>query len=291
MAPDHVSETKTSHFNSLLSRALRFGRMLTIGPVSGKRVTIVSSGVARNARLADGASILRSDVGERALIGRNVVLSDSQIARDVQVGDGVALTNCDLEAEVHLAAGSSGRASSVGLLTSIGRNTKIDHADIGRFCAIAWDTTIGATAHPLHRLTVSAFPYVPEMGHFVTERTQHFERVSIGPDVWIGCHVVVLPGVTVGAGAILGAGAVVTGDVPPYALVAGVPSRIIGYRFGDDVIKALLKAAWWDWDRETITSNLDLFQQELTPEMVRRLLSIRPHHSPGPQPAGHQASS
>ena len=71
----------------------------------------------------------------------------------------------------------------------------------------------------------------------------------IGNDVWIGLNATILDGVTIGDGAIVAAGAVVTKDVPPYAVVAGVPAKIIKYRFTESQIDFLLKFRWWEKDR------------------------------------------
>ena len=74
----------------------------------------------------------------------------------------------------------------------------------------------------------------------------------IGNDVWIGRNAVIKDGVTVGDGAIIGTSAVVTKDVPPYAIVVGVPARIIRYRFSPEIIEALLELRWWDLPLEKI---------------------------------------
>ena len=74
------------------------------------------------------------------------------------------------------------------------------------------------------------------------------ESTIIGNDVWIGAKAIIRSGVTIGDGAVIGAGAVVTKDVPPYAIVAGVPAKIIRYRFDEELRKALLAAKWWDRD-------------------------------------------
>ena len=83
----------------------------------------------------------------------------------------------------------------------------------------------------------------------------------IGNDVWIGWNAILTPGVHIGDGAIIGAGAVVTHDVPPYAIVGGVPARIIGMRFSKDIIDKLLTIKWWYWSDEMIKANYEYFYQ------------------------------
>lgn len=75
---------------------------------------------------------------------------------------------------------------------------------------------------------------------------------KIGNDVWIGSNVLIKGGVTIGDGAVVGMGSIVTKDVPPYAVVAGNPAKIIKYRCNDEQIKALLRIKWWDWPIELI---------------------------------------
>jgi acetyltransferase-like isoleucine patch superfamily enzyme len=82
---------------------------------------------------------------------------------------------------------------------------------------------------------------------------------NIGNDVWIGDKVIVIGGITIGDGAVVGAGAVVTHDVPPYAIVAGVPAKVIKYRFDDEKIRKLLDLKWWDWSEEEIKQNREFF--------------------------------
>jgi serine acetyltransferase len=85
------------------------------------------------------------------------------------------------------------------------------------------------------------------------------QAVTIGHDVWIGARVLVLGGVNIGIGAVVAAGAVVTKDVPPYAIVAGVPARIIRYRFNEDQIRTLLETRWWDMSIAELKASKDLF--------------------------------
>ena len=83
--------------------------------------------------------------------------------------------------------------------------------------------------------------------------------VTIGNDVWVGANVIILPGVTIVDGAVLAAGAVVTKDVEPYAIVGGVPAKLIKYRFSREKREKLLRIKWWNLDEEKIEENIELF--------------------------------
>lgn len=123
---------------------------------------------------------------------------------------------------------------------------------IGRYCSIGKNCEIGAFDHPIDWLSSSPIQY-NIAGHFpdyvnIFEQ-QKFERPNstiIGNDVWIGSLVIIKRGLKIGDGAIIAGGAVVIGDVPPYAIVGGVPARILKYRFEQDIIKQLLELKWWD---------------------------------------------
>lgn len=127
---------------------------------------------------------------------------------------------------------------------------------VGKFCSIAEDVVILAGGE--HNLTsVSTSPYFDTLTQ--TKRINSKGNVQIGHDVWIGHGVIILSGVTVGNGAVIAAGAVISKDVPPYAIVAGVPAKVIKYRFDNKTIHALLKICWWDWNEQQLKDRANEF--------------------------------
>ncbi len=128
----------------------------------------------------------------------------------------------------------------------------IGNVDIGRYCSIAYGVNIGMFEHPVDWLSTSSRQYLS--GHVKGARSvpiRRFDanpRTTIGNDVWIGTGATLIDGITIGDGAIIAAGAVVTKDVPPYAIVGGVPAKIIKYRFNEEIIAKLLELKWWQYD-------------------------------------------
>jgi len=137
----------------------------------------------------------------------------------------------------------------VGPFSYIGYRSNFTFTEIGSFCSIGPEVICGLGKHPVD--FVSTYP-----GFYSKEPTgsvwfgAHHEfkeqnKTVIGSDVWIGARAVIIGGVTIGTGAIVAAGSVVTKDVPPYAIVGGVPAKIIRFRFNEMMIQQLLNSKWW----------------------------------------------
>jgi acetyltransferase-like isoleucine patch superfamily enzyme len=144
---------------------------------------------------------------------------------------------------------------TVGKYSGLNEHAYIARAVMGSFCAIGARTAINPCNHPTDWLSIHEFQYHPNSYDWVdeyksmdrlTRSPDMLKSVTIGNDVWMGHNVNVMSGINVGDGAIIGAGAVVTKDVPPYAIVAGVPATVKRYRFSEDIIERLLRAKWWD---------------------------------------------
>ncbi len=137
-----------------------------------------------------------------------------------------------------------------------------DRLTIGKFCSIACGAKFLFTSARHARMSLSTYPFpifFEEWGlnvHDVTTAWDNRGDITIGNDVWIGYEAVIMSGITIGDGAIIGARAVVTRDVPPYAVMGGVPAKVLRKRFSDDVISTLLKTAWWNWPEEKIKKHI-----------------------------------
>jgi virginiamycin A acetyltransferase len=178
---------------------------------------------------------------------------------------------------VFVAHHTSVRHSTVGRWTSVGRFSKIAFADIGNFCSVSWDVTIGAIQHPMDHASTHAFPYSQAVGLYpdASAGSVHHSRVSIGHDVWIGSQAIVLPGVTVADGAVVAAGAVVTKDVAPYTVAAGVPARAINERLPEDIAVPLRESSWWALPDETLRAHAGLFQRPVDADVIAELARLR----------------
>lgn len=154
-------------------------------------------------------------------------------------------------------------ATTIGDYSYVGGGCRLQNVTIGKFCSIGPEVRIGLGRHPVdHVSTYPGFYSTQASGSTAfTDRTlvQEHAHVEIGHDVWIGAGGMVMDGVRIGHGAVIGAGAVVTRDVAPYAIVAGVPARRLRDRFEPEMAAFLLDFAWWDQDEAFLRAHAPLF--------------------------------
>lgn len=153
--------------------------------------------------------------------------------------------------------------SEIASYTYVQKRSTIVNAKIGKFCSIASNVSIGPGVHKLDGISTYPAFYLkntPLLKVFSdTDVFESSKKTTIGHDVWIGEKAIVLDGVSVGTGAVIAAGAVVTKNVMPYAIVGGVPARLIKYRFSEEDMNILLKSEWWDKPDEWLQQNHEKF--------------------------------
>jgi virginiamycin A acetyltransferase len=198
------------------------------------------------------------------------------------VHPGAQIRNSTLHGKVTVGKSSIIKDSFIsGSEVSIGRNTSLwgpnidiycmlNPVRIGSFCSVARNVSMQEYNHRIDRCSTyffagNVFRQNPDQD--VDSRGP----ISIGNDVWIGSHVVIVSGASIGDGAIIGANSVVNGSIPPYAIAAGSPAKIIRYRFEPEIIARLLALQWWDWDDERIKRNRELFLSPMSPGVLDRV--------------------
>lgn len=180
---------------------------------------------------------------------------------------GCCVIDSIVDKTAHIDSATEFHYSELGRYSYVGYDSQVFNTKIGAFCSIGDFFLCGGGHHPTSWLsTSSAFYFGENVGNktkLAEFRIPPTKRTIIGNDVWIGLRVTVIAGVNIGDGAIIGAGAVVTHDVPPYAIVGGVPAKVIKYRFSEEVREKLMESEWWNLSDEVIKKASSEFKNPL----------------------------
>lgn len=176
---------------------------------------------------------------------------ESYIVDESILGDGIIIKK-----EVAI----SSTLKQIGAYSYIGDRSEIMNCkSIGRFVSISHDVKIGLENHKLFGISTSPVFYSKNRGWVDKDSNDKVAPAVIENDVLISANAMVMSGVTIGTGAVVGAGAFVNKDVPPYAIVAGIPAKIIRYRFDETTIQRLLDSEWWKSDKSELTKYREYF--------------------------------
>ncbi|MHA4894176.1 xenobiotic acyltransferase family protein [Pedobacter sp. PWIIR3] len=190
-------------------------------------------------------SILYDDI----LVDKNSKIKATTLRGNNRIGANVVLNNSEL-----------------GSFSYVGENSRVNNTRIGKYCSIGPDFKVGLGIHPIAFLSTSPIFYSPLncFGFSITNELHftEYKNTTIGNDVWIGAGVFLSEGITISDGAVIGAGSVVTKDVPPYAIVGGVPAKLIKFRFDSEVVAKLQEIRWWEQDFGFLSKNSHFFQRD-----------------------------
>ena len=192
------------------------------------------------------------------------------------IHDGCSIDDANFGAYVEIGQGSRIAHSTIGDYSYCDRFADIANTTLGKFANIAAFVRIGATDHPMEKASLHHFHYrsasyfddaADDAAWFAHRQTR---RTMIGHDTWIGHGAQVRPEVTIGHGAVIAGGAIVTKDVAPYMIVAGIPAVPLRARFSDAVAERMLALAWWDWPHDRLRAALDDFRKLRAEDFLER---------------------
>ena len=223
--------------------------------------------MVNNTKIEDSGKIYKNCLVSNCCIGANSSIGDFSRVFDSKLNEHVAIQRFALMYN-----------TSVGRYSYTGKNFTSWYSSIGNFCSISWNVSIGGANHDYTRVTTHAFLYSQDFG-LLEDNDSAYDRFSdyciVGNDVWIGCGATICRNVKIGDGAVIAAGSVVTKNVEPYTIVAGVPAKPIKKRFDNETIQMLIKSKWWDLPEYIIKKNINLFSKKADLDVARKIAILR----------------
>ena len=239
------------------------------------RVLTTQIRVATKKAISRDSIIINSSIPGLDCIGISSLISNSSISGNVEIGENCSIFNYTLAGNIKIGDYST--------LNGKGRALTDSHSiNIGKFCSIAPGCYFQTYNHRSDQLS----SFYMNKNIFSTNGSGNIWRygsnesdsiskgnIDIENDVWIGTNATILTGVRIGNGAIVGANSLVNKDVPPYAIVGGVPAVVIGFRFSKEEINNLLEIEWWNWSVDRILELHYIFAGKLDLEKIKKAVS------------------
>lgn len=215
---------------------------------------------------------------KRSIINNYLILSNK--SKYLNIGYGTSVSRTSFGNHNFIYENCLLSNCEIGDFTYIAPGTHVSRTKVGSFCSIGPECRIGLGKHPTKDF-ISTHPIFFSLGKqagitFSDDNYyDEFDDIEIGHDVWLGTRVIIVDGVKIGNGAIVAAGSVVTKNIPPYAIVGGVPAKVIRYRFTDDQISLIEESRWWEADPILLKAKFDRFHSfnsflSLIPEIKKQ---------------------
>jgi len=208
-------------------------------------------------KIGFGSRVIESTFdGDQIEIDRDCYIRRSTFGKGAIVKDGCAIFDSTFDKHTAVYRNCTLSRVKFGAYSYVNENAAMGRVTLGRFTSIGPGFICGYGEHPTNFITTSPVFYSTrrQCGISFTETSRYDEQheTTIGNDVWIGARTFIKDGVKIGDGALIAAGAVVTADVPDYAIMGGVPAKLIRYRFPEDVVQQLLELQWWNWSEDRL---------------------------------------
>lgn len=220
-----------------------------------------------NASIGMGSRVDRStSLGEGVRIEKRCSITRSVLRAHVLIGNDCRISSSVIEHHSRMYRDCGLWEVQLGAYSYIATRSELSRTKVGRFCSLGARLQCTIGTHPVQFVSTSPLFYstLKQCGVTFTDRDYIDERIGIhiGNEVWIGNSVFIKDGIRIGNGAIVAGGAAVVDDVPDYAIVGGVPARLIRYRFPEEVIRELLDICWWSWSEDKLRKAQPRFAQE-----------------------------
>lgn len=189
-------------------------------------------------------------------------LQKANRGKELKLAFGCNVKQVEFGNNVFVGAGTSLENCRIGSHSYINSGARILNTEIGKFCSVGPGVKIVLGNHPVNMVSTHPAFYADNKPFKTYADAHYFEeysRVIIGNDVWIGEDVMIPGGVRIGDGAVIMSRAVVTRDVEPYAIVGGVPARLVKWRFDEQTRELIRNSAWWNRSEDWLRLNFRKF--------------------------------